>query len=179
MSAWQWISAGYNLQYQPWNSQSTVPANFILMRALPGSDCSLLTSRVNFTPPAPLRPDREFHCWDCGDPRNYKQWVLTFLSKSQVCPATLARRAFCTSNILFATQSNILQHKKTDDIFNFRLQGFVLMWKKNGNIISVGDQILGNVSLTEKWWSEISNFTPFNIFFFPFFNSNNLYFIFF
>lgn len=25
-----------------------------------------------------------------------------------------------------------------------RLQGFVLMWKKNGNIISVGDQILGN-----------------------------------
>lgn len=26
-----------------------------------------------------------------------------------------------------------------------RLQGFVLMWKKNGNIISVGNQILGNL----------------------------------
>ena len=36
------------------------------------------------------------------------------------------------------------------NICNFRLQGFVLMWKKNGNIISVGNQILGNVSITEN-----------------------------
>ena len=34
----------------------------------------------------------------------------------------------------------------SNEAYNFRLQGFVLLWKKNENIITVGDQILGNVS---------------------------------
>ena len=43
-------------------------------------------------------------------------------------------------------------------MFNFRLQGFVLMWKKNGNIISVGNQILGNVSRTVGELTKILQF---------------------
>ena len=31
-----------------------------------------------------------------------------------------------------------------------RLQGFVLLWKKDGNILSVGDTVFGNVSHWKK-----------------------------
>ena len=31
----------------------------------------------------------------------------------------------------------------------FRLQGFVLLWRHNGSIISVGDQVIGSVSKIE------------------------------
>ena len=35
----------------------------------------------------------------------------------------------------------------------FSLQGFVLLWKKNGNILSVGDTVLGNVRHWKKQMS--------------------------
>ena len=37
------------------------------------------------------------------------------------------------------------------------------MWKKNGNIISVGNQILGNVSITENDWTKFCNLTPISL----------------
>ena len=40
---------------------------------------------------------------------------------------------------------------------NFRLQGFVLLWRHNGSIISVGDQVIGSVSIIEKIIEEIGN----------------------
>ena len=74
---------------------------------------------------------------------NYKQWLHTFLSVEQT--------------ILCLLQTFFLD--PLTKVFNFRLQGFVLMWKKNGNIISVGNQILGNVSLTENDWTNFCNLT--------------------